>query len=270
MDNTHLQQLGYTLRRSEEAADVSALLKASNLSLSPDDTSGWSPTSYLMACTRAGGTAACVGWTRKEDYAILHSLAVSSTSRGSGVGVGIFAAGMAHILDQAPLEAIYLVTHSESARRLFASAGFTAVDDEDIPKDIANHPIFAQDHPRSTKMARYYNHPRRGLDRCAFQLILNDTKEQTLPQGSVFFFNQVGRVIEGSYRGGTVIRGHLIGAIDGGELKFQWHQYTTDQRLMAGDGLIFVDPKSDGRRELRERFPAVDSTSKNEILLREL
>ena len=119
-------------------------------------------------------------------------------------------------------------------------------------------------------MVRRYTRAKRGLDRCAFQLILNETSEQTLPAGSVFFFSQVGRVIEATYRGGSVIRGHLIGAIDEGELKFRWHQYTTDQRLMAGDGLIFVDPQPDGRRELRERFSSVDKDEKNEILLREL
>ena len=81
---------------------------------------------------------------------------------------------------------------------------------------------------------------------------------------------QTGVVIESSYRGGPVRRGHIIGAISDDELNFCWHQYVDDGRLQSGDGTIFVELLEDGRRELRETLSTAMTSKTNELLLREL
>ena len=154
---------------------------------------------------------------------------------------------------------------------MFTSAGFAPTDHDDVPAFVTEHPTFVNtkgEHARP--MVRRYQTTRRGLDNCAFRLILNDTEDATLPLGSVFFFRQTGEVIESSYRGGPVRRGHIIGAISGDELKFCWHQYIDDGRLQAGDGTTFVEMLPDGRRELRETLSTAETTKKNELLLREV
>lgn len=269
MVNEHITSLGYRLESSDEP-NVDALLSACNMHPVPNPEQDWEKANFLIACTMAGGVAACIGWSRLEDDVVLHSLAVAPPSRGSGIGVGLLASAMAEIMDFRPASAMYLITESSSARRLFESAGFSTVELEDVPDALQDHPAFqvAPDHARA--MARTYAYTKRGLDNCAFRLITNDTEDATLPLGSVFFFRQTGDVIESSYRGGPVRRGHIIGAIRGDELNFCWHQYVEDGRLQAGDGTIFVEVLPDGRRELRETLSTAETSKTNELLLREV
>lgn len=265
MVNEHITSLGYRLEFADGPEVVKPLLEACDLEFAPEASGEWEESKYLIACTRAGGLAACVGWTRHEDEVIIHSLAVAPSSRGSGVGHGLLATAMGHVMDKHPVQAFYLTTQSGGARRMFASMGFHVTEDGELPEHVADHPIFesAVDYARS--MVRNYKATARGLDNYAFRLIQNETPEATLPLGSVFFFTQTGSVIEASYRGGPVVRGHLMGAIDGEDLHFCWHQFTRGGRLMNGDGDISLDTLPDGRRELREKFQG-----SGELLLREV
>lgn len=269
MVNEHLTSLGYRLESPPEP-NVTALLKACRMHAVPDPEQGWDRAEFLLATTLAGGTAACIGWSRCDDVVVLHSLAVAPTSRGSGIGAGLLASAMGKIMDDRPVTAIYLVTESSAARRMFASAGFVPLDLEDVPEDVKDHPVFQGALDHATAMVRRYHSTRRGLDNCAFRLILNDTEDATLPLGSVFFFRQTGEVIEASYRGGPVRRGHLIGAIRGDELNFRWHQYVEDGRLQAGEGRTHVEMLPDGRRELRETLSTAETSRTTELLLREV
>ncbi len=270
MFNEHITSLGYRLEHTEAVDQVTALLEACRLSPIESPGPEWEPTRYIVACTLAGGTAACIGWNRRDDAVVLHSLGVAPTSRGSGIGAGLLASAMGHIMDTQSVPETWLITDALGARRMFTSAGFVPAERSDVPSAIADHPTFRNtrgEHARP--MVRRYQTTRRGLDNCAFRLILNETDEATLPLGSVFFFRQTGEVIEASYRGGPVRRGHLIGAISGDELNFCWHHYVDDGRLQNGDGRIFVEMLEDGRRELRENLD-LDSGDKNELLLREV
>lgn len=269
MVNEHITSLGYRLESSDEP-NVEALLKACRMHPVPDPEEGWERSKFLLACTMAGGVAACIGWSRRDDAVVIHSLAVAPTSRGSGIGAGLLASAMGDIMDQQAATAMYLITESSGARRMFTSAGFSPIDLEDVPEDVRDHPTFQAAAKPARAMVRRYQSTKRGLDNCAFRLILNDTEDATLPLGSVFFFRQTGEVIESSYRGGPVRRGHIIGAIAGDELNFCWHQYVEDGRLQAGDGTIFVELLPDGRRELRETLSTAETSKTNELLLREV
>lgn len=266
MISDHITSLGYRLERTVDPKIVAPLLKACALEpVTTESSAGWQPHEYLLACTRAGGIAACVGWTRGPRQVIIHSLAVAQPSRGSGIGGGLLAAVMGELMEQKPVESMWLNTDSGSARRLFSSFGFQTIEADDTPDIVREHPLFKTAGPYARTMARRYNTGHRGLDNYAFRLIQNDTPEATLPHGSVFFFRQFASVIEGSYRGGTVVRGHLLGYIHEQALKFCWHHFTDAGRLMSGDGNIIMDQLPDGRRELREVFEG-----SGELLLREV
>ncbi len=264
MVNEHITSLGYRLEFADDPEVVGPLLEACELDFAPE-ADDWDETKYLIACTRAGGLAACVGWARRDDSVIIHSLAVAPSSRGSGVGHGLLATAMGHIMDKNPVDAFYLTTQSGTARRMFASMGFHIAEEGELPEEVSEHPVFTSAVDYAKSMVRSYGTKARGLDNYAFRLILNDTPKATLPLGSVFFFTQTGNVIEASYRGGPVVRGHLMGAIDGDDLQFCWHQFTRGGRLMNGDGDITLDNLPDGRRELREKLQG-----SGELLLREV
>ena len=266
MVNEHITSLGYRLEFADDPAVVAPLLKACNIdAIDEIENSGWERSQYLLACTRAGGTAATVGWSRIDDMMVLHSLAVAPTSRGSGIGASLLASALGYLMDKRPVEQIFLTTSSGSARRIFASMGFQVSDAEDVPDATAKHPSFASPADGALVMVRNYKTPPRGLDNYAFRLILNETEDATLPLGSVFFFRQTGNVIEGQYRGGPVVRGHLMGAISDDDISFCWHQFIDEGRLMSGDGNITLEPLPDGRRELREEFQGSGT-----LLLREV
>lgn len=271
MLHDHISSLGYHVEATDEKARVKPLLDVAGLAEFDDlEHEDWDASQYLLACTKAGGTAACAGWARRDRHVILHSLAVAPPARGSGVGVGLLATAIGHILDTRPVDAIFLTTTSIGARRLFESMGFSKIQPDEVPDPLMEAPQFRNASQDATFMSRRYDTPRRGLDHCAFRLILNNVDDATLPLGSVFFFRQMGRVIEAMYRGGPVRRGHLLGAIDDGELSFVYQAYVEDGRLMTGHGTIVVDQLPDGRRELRERLSAEDPEANFELLLREV
>ena len=77
--NEHIATLGYRLESTSDVAMVRPLLETVRLSAVEDDP--LEPASeYLLATTRAGGLAACAGWTRLSDTVVLHSLAVAPPS----------------------------------------------------------------------------------------------------------------------------------------------------------------------------------------------
>lgn len=274
MLSDHITQMGFRLEYADEARTVKHLLEACGLeAMLADAEPHWHPSRYLLACTRAGGVAACVGWDMHESgVAVIHSLAVAPPTRGSGIGGGLLANAMASLVEGENVRGFWLATSSGNARHLFWSLGFATMDAADVPHLVAEHPAIAGV-ARGTVMARLYgdDHVARGLDRTAFRLIQNDTHEATLPHGSVFFFRQTSQVVEASYRGGPVVRGHLMGQIVDGAIDFCWHQFVHNDadpkasRLMNGDGRIVIELMEDGRRQLRERFEG-----SGELLLREI
>ena len=271
MLNEHITSLGFSLEFSDEENDVQPLLQACQLEATAAPTTGsWPEHQFLRATTAAGGTAACLGYSRSGTSVVLHSLAVAPSSRGSGIAVGILAALMSELKDNEEISGFYITSDSSGVRRMFSSAGFSAIDIDVVPPEVLEHPEFKDRDAAGPVMARTYGTIKRGLDNCAFQLIVNETEDATLPLGSVFFFRQTGNVIESSYRGGPVVRGHLLGAISGDQLNFCWQQYLRHGELASGNGSIVVEPTVDGRRELRNTLSESDSAHVTELLLREI
>ena len=261
--NEHIATLGYRLESTSDVALVRPLLETVKLEPVEDDPQ--SPASeYLLATTRAGGLAACAGWTRLSDTVVLHSLAVAPPSRGSGVGVSLLAAALSHLMDHQPVESVYLMT--ASARRFFASYGFIQVEADEIPTEVRSHPTFAMAEAGSTPMVRHYQRGPRGLDQCAFRLLENRTPNAVLPTRSVIFFKQAGQMLEANYRGGPVARGHILGKIDGDHIRYLWHAYSDEDEVLNGDGHWRISSLPDGRRELRE----IDDQDVTLLIMREV
>lgn len=262
MKNEMIEGLGYGLKVTELVREVRPLLKACNLVEHQAQGEG-AQTAYLLATTPAGGVAAAVGWSvYSSGDAVLHSLAVAPSSRGSGLGASQLASAMRYLREEREVRRIYI--QAQGAVGFFGGFGFVEIEPKELPSAIEGHTAFSSGEGKL--MVRRYGRARHGLDQCAFLLVHNTTPDATLPVGSVFWFRQSGPVLEAFYRGGPVIRGHLLGARDGEALRFLWQQCTDEGRLMRGRGEIFFRLLEDGRRELREKIGA----HPGELLLREL
>lgn len=265
----HITSLGFELERST-APNLRPLLQACGMEPIDKAPAEWSRAQYLTAKTRAGGVAAAIGWNRAEDVAVLHSLAVAPTTRGGGIGAGMLASSMAQIMEEEPVQELYLLTPGSRIQRLFESAGFSSIDFDDVPETVKSHPLFTAPPKGARAMVRDYGRPRRSLDNSAFRVVINNTPGAKLPRGSVFFFRQNGGIIEADYRGGPVKRGHIIGAVHGEQLQFAWHSYIDGGDIQTGRGSILIQNLPDGRRELTQFSRPDDSFEENELVLQEL
>lgn len=254
------EQMGFELEFSTDAGVINPLLTACGLDpLEGEDTLD----QYLLVTTRAGGVAACVGWTTLAETAVIHSLAVAPSTRGSSVGAALLASALHEVMAHQPVASIYLRT--KQARHFFSLFGFAQLFDEDtLPDEVAQHPSFA-DAQMAQCMAKHYQIVPRGLDKCAFRLIHNATPEATLPLGSVLFYKQSNNRLEATYRGGTVVQGHMLGHIQQDTIDYLWHSYLSDDQLTQGSGHMIIKALEDGRRELRE----VNEEGEIQLILRE-
>jgi N-acetylglutamate synthase-like GNAT family acetyltransferase len=251
IENAQIEALGYELVVSLDASPIEALLRAAGLERLRWS-SGDDPSCYLMAQTSAGGVAACAGWTRMGDAAVMHSLAVAPPSRGSGVGGSLFAQAVGALMDERPVETIYLVT--TGARRFFGSFGFEQIEPEEAPAEVRKHPsmLSGMGDGRILMARRYKAEALRGLDQRAFRLMRNATPDAALPPGSILYMQQRDTMLVASYRGGPVVRGQLLGDVDQDRITYMWQVYLQGQALLQGRGAFLVRRLSDGRRELHE------------------
>ena len=259
----HITTLGYQLESTSDAHLIAPLLQTAGLD-PVQDHHFEAPSEYLIARTRAGGLAACAGWTKLGEAVVVHSLVVAPPARGSGVGVSLLATALAHVMDHAPVEAIYLMTGS--ARRFFSSYGFTQAEARELPAEVSAHATFVRAGEHETPMVRHYKLGPRGLDQCAFRLLENRSEQAVLPVGSVLFFKQSGEMIEANYRGGTISRGHIMGRVEGEHIRYLWHAYSRAEELLSGEGHWKVSSLEDGRRELRE----INAQGDTLLILREV
>ncbi len=261
IENANIASLGYRLETADDVDRVRPLLDACGLQVREGQFDDADEQTYLVAATPAGGVAAAVGWALYNGGAsVIHSLSVAPSSRGGGLGASLLASTMLHLREEQGVENIYIGVHRRLAS-YFSRLGFVGA--EELPESLVDHPIFEGEFTQA--MARRYGVERHGLDQSAFCLIHNTTDDATLPVGSVFWFRQSSAVLEAQYRGGRVGRGQLLGAMEGGTLRFLWQACTTKGELMRGDGEIHISTLDDGRRELRETL----GEDPGELLLRE-
>jgi amino-acid N-acetyltransferase len=97
------------------------------------------PVEFLVA-ERDGEVVACAGWERYAERALVRSVAVSASSRGSGIGRRLIAELLEH-LEAAGVREFWLVTME--AAGFFSQIGFEVAPRSQVPKSVQASPEFA-------------------------------------------------------------------------------------------------------------------------------
>lgn len=98
-----------------------------------------------------------------------------------------------------------------------------------------------------------------------FQNVENgETSKET-----IFEYKQYGNILTSEYKGGQIVKGHLIGLVDqNGNIEMRYHQVNTKGELMTG--ICFSKPKLEpnGKIRLYEdwKWTSGDKTSGTSIL----
>ena len=82
---------------------------------------------------------------------------------------------------------------------------------------------------------------------------------KTAPNGAVnadtyFNFHQAGSSVWADYAGGRVVRGYLVGKLDGNELEFRYCQHEAGDIIRGGSSNCVVKQDSNSPAQLIERF----------------
>ncbi|MDT7833099.1 n-acetylglutamate synthase [Flavobacteriaceae bacterium S356] len=101
-----------------------------------------------------------------------------------------------------------------------------------------------------------------------FKPIENSENGETTGE-TVFVYKQNGRVLTSDYKGGQIIKGHLIGLVDDdGKIEMRYHQVNSKGKLMTG--ICFSKPKimPNGKIRLYEtwKWTSGDNSSGETIL----
>jgi amino-acid N-acetyltransferase len=115
---------------------IEALLREARLPIPVD---GDPPVEFLLA-ERDGVAIACAGWERYTERALVRSVAVSASARGSGIGRRLISGLLEH-LDAAGVRECWLVTIE--AAGFFSQLGFVAAPRSDVPESVQASPEFA-------------------------------------------------------------------------------------------------------------------------------
>lgn len=72
---------------------------------------------------------------------------------------------------------------------------------------------------------------------------------------TIFQYEQYGQQINGTYQGGSILRGHLLGILrEDGRLEFVYHHEDTTGNLRSGHCISIPEILPDGRIRLYERW----------------
>lgn len=83
---------------------------------------------------------------------------------------------------------------------------------------------------------------------------VTDVEGGQVGPATVFDYRQEGDLVEATYAGGSVRRGHLVGTADGDRLDFRYAQLHTDGTTATGHCVSTVEHLPDGRLRLHETW----------------
>jgi hypothetical protein len=85
-----------------------------------------------------------------------------------------------------------------------------------------------------------------------FRAIANTENGET-SSDTIFSYRQSGSILSATYRGGSIVTGHLLGFVrDDGSLDFRYHQINSRNELMTGTCQSTPEILPDGRIRLHE------------------
>jgi hypothetical protein len=101
---------------------------------------------------------------------------------------------------------------------------------------------------------------------------LSNSDNGEVSSETVFHYHQQSNVLSGTYSGGEIARGELLGVVrDDGSLDFFYHHINTAGELMAGRCHSVPERDSEGRIVLRESWQWLSGDrSSGESLVREV
>jgi hypothetical protein len=104
-----------------------------------------------------------------------------------------------------------------------------------------------------------------------FRTAQNSSQGQ-VNQATVFHYSQLGQRLEGTYEGGPILKGQLLGKVnEDNSLDFVYHHVDTDGKLHAGFCHSTPEILSDGRIRLSETWQWTHETNeKGESVVEEI
>ena len=84
---------------------------------------------------------------------------------------------------------------------------------------------------------------------------LSNTNKDEVGEETQFYYHQDGDIVWADYKGGSVLKGHLIAnVLDNGILEMNYHHINKEGRLMIGKCLSMPEKLEDGRLKFKEEW----------------
>lgn len=84
---------------------------------------------------------------------------------------------------------------------------------------------------------------------------LSSSKNSETTTETVFIYKQDGNILTSSYKGGNIVKGHLIGLVDdNGTINMRYHQINTNGELMTGICISKPEITLNGKIKLHETW----------------
>lgn len=84
---------------------------------------------------------------------------------------------------------------------------------------------------------------------------ISNTDNGETSEETIFLYKQEGNILTSEYSGGDIVKGHLIGLVDGhGNIEMRYHQVNKKGELMTGTCFSKPEIQEDGTLRLNESW----------------
>ncbi|XQY93757.1 n-acetylglutamate synthase [Metabacillus sp. HB246100] len=88
----------------------------------------------------------------------------------------------------------------------------------------------------------------------------SNTENGEVSSDTIFTYKQEGNILSGTYSGGEIVKGHLIGIVkENHSLQFNYHHLNKENKIRCGSCHSIPEILSDGRVRLHEKWKWLDS-----------
>ena len=101
-------------------------------------------------------------------------------------------------------------------------------------------------------------------------VLLENSENGQVNKETLFEYKQEANLVTAEYSGGSILKGAIIGRLQGSELSMLYHCITSSNDLKAGKAIAQVSTNIDGKIELRLKWEWLTSDERGESLYIEL
>lgn len=84
---------------------------------------------------------------------------------------------------------------------------------------------------------------------------ISSTSNSETSEGTLFHYQQNGKILSATYTGGAILHGHLIGIVDAdGRIDMRYHQVNSNGELMTGTCVSLPEVLPSGKIRLHESW----------------